>query len=104
MFSTRTGSSKWYHFLRPSKPGPKEPDKEEDQEPEVIKFDPKYKAIVKVNYGDRQHFDYDNDMMTWVSMNCPGSVDVKFPMDGRYYLLGFENPDDATFFKIKYSI
>jgi hypothetical protein len=47
-------------------------------------------------------------MLEWVNANSNGSVEVKvveithtFP-DTIY--IGFENPDDATFFKIKYAL
>jgi hypothetical protein len=73
-------------------------------------FDKKYKIILQFKRDDRYL-----DMIEWVDKNSNGSVDMKrnFALDqlGPTHLaaiqtifIGFEKEDDATFFKIKYSI
>ena len=64
-------------------------------------FDTKYKTIVKRSYKPGWV-----QMLEWVNSNSNGLVAVKF--NNRYgyeaIYIGFEDLDDALFFKIKYSI
>ncbi len=66
-------------------------------------FDPRYKIIIKFKCSPGY-----TEMLEWVDKNSAGSVDIKFDIgfgsgiDTLY--IGFERPDDATFFKIKYSV
>jgi hypothetical protein len=62
-------------------------------------FDKKYKVVLCYNF-DRSHW----DRVEWVDKNSNGLVEVKFPDESvaRIVYFGFENEDDATFFKIKY--
>lgn len=100
----------WRNFLRSSKPTPKEPDKEEDIESFEItpEFDKKYKIILKFKSTDEYY-----DMLDWVNKNSNNSVDIKRTWNlnpssnsvsiGNIFV-AFENEDDATFFRIKYTI
>lgn len=64
-------------------------------------FDKKYKIVLKQDYVPEYI-----SMLEWVDLNSNKSVDIKFNnaygMESIY--IGFEDPDDALFFKIKYSI
>jgi len=64
-------------------------------------FDKKYSIIIKRNYQPGYI-----DMLEWVNLNSNNSVDVKFnnAYGSEAIYIGFENSDDALFFKIKYSI
>ena len=68
-------------------------------------FDKKYKIIIKHAYGSDVDWDipYDEEMINWLNNNSIGSIDLKFSENSRHYYIGFEDPDDALFFKIKYS-
>lgn len=67
--------------------------------PEVIsdvKFDGKFKTIISVSQ------EYDNDMVDWINKNSNGNVSLQFSeQDGKCFI-GFENDDDALFFKIRF--
>jgi hypothetical protein len=64
-------------------------------------FDRKYKTVLK--------FETPPDfplMIDWVESNSNGLVSIKF-LDGAskaYMFVGFENLDDALFFKIKFMV
>lgn len=64
-------------------------------------FDKRYKIIIKKDYTSGYL-----DMLEWINTNSNDSVEVRFNniygQEGIY--IGFENSDDALFFKIKYSI
>jgi hypothetical protein len=68
-------------------------------------FDKKYKVIIKTEFSN----DY-FEKMTWVNDNSIGSVDIKNMTtpgintyeDNIYF--AFEEPSDATFFRIKFSL
>jgi hypothetical protein len=68
-------------------------------------FDKKYKVIVRTKYST----DY-FEKLTWVNSNSVGSVDVvnitASGMNTQWtdVYFAFEDPSDATFFKIKYSL
>ena len=63
-------------------------------------FDKKYKTIVRV----APRLDY-MMLVDWLNKNSKGSVDIRFVEGkGMELIVGFENPDDATFFKIKFMI
>ena len=77
-------------------------------------FDPKYKIILCKGI-DSQYV----EMINWVDRNSKNSVDVKVfnakphgdkwvetqpSQDNNMVFLGFENEDDAIYFKIKYSL
>ena len=67
----------------------------------IALFDEKYKTIIKYNYDPNY-----TEMLDWVNRNSKGSVDIKFDNDSSKcaLYLGFEEPDDALIFKIKYSV
>lgn len=65
------------------------------QQPE---FDKKYKTIVRCDY----YAGY-LEMLDWINQHSNSSVDVKID-NGVAIYVAFENPDDATIFKIKYSL
>lgn len=67
-------------------------------------FDRKYKIIIKYYYGPRFNQQYDEEMVNWIQTNSNGSVDLKISDKSQHYYIGFEDPDDALFFKIKYSV
>lgn len=62
-------------------------------------FDKKYKVIMKVPLDDSVF-----EKLEWANANTIGKVEIKGskidPTDSMYF--AFENPSDATFFKIKY--
>ena len=60
-------------------------------------FDKKYSIIIKCKYSV-DHF----ELISWVNLNTRGAADVKIVPEAVY--IGFENSDDALFFKVKYSI
>ena len=87
----------------------------EIQHPLSSYFDKKYKTIIC-----RKLSDIDQEMIEWLNQNSNGLVSVRI-LSGRTVTdgigwcphpvgpvtrmcLGFEDPDDALFFKIKYSI
>ena len=87
----------------------------EIQHPLSSYFDKKYKTIIC-----RKLSDNDQEIIEWINKNSNGMVSVRV-LSGRsvsdgigWYphpvgpitrmCLGFEDPDDALFFKIKYSI
>ena len=45
-------------------------------------------------------------MIDWINNNSDGSVDIKFAIEDAIDIVyfGFENEDDALYFKIKYNI
>lgn len=64
-------------------------------------FDNKYKVIIRFKSTPGYV-----GMLDWVNKNSIGSVDVWFTVeeDNCFIDLAFENPSDATFFKIKFSL
>ena len=64
-------------------------------------FDRKYPTIIKTNYTHNYL-----EMLDWVNSHSDGSVEVKFnnAYGSEAIYIGFENADDATYFKIKYII
>ena len=80
-------------------------------------FNKKYKVILKYTYDDHNTY---MSMLEWIDKNSNNSVEIKFPNNTNngevWYapaglrridpsiFIGFENADDATFFKIKYSV
>jgi hypothetical protein len=63
-------------------------------------FDKKYKIIVRCDYTD-----YFYKQVEWVNSNSNKSVDVKIVGPDyaiRDIYFGFEDPDDALVFKIKF--
>lgn len=73
--------------------------KKVEEVPEVIsnvKFDKKFRTIISVSQ------EYDNDMVDWINKNSNGNVSLQFSeQDGKCFI-GFENDDDALFFKIRF--
>jgi len=67
----------------------------------VPTFHKKYKSIIQ--YHSRSDIEF-YSAVDWVNNNTSGSVDIKRQISGNRAVLyiGFENSDDATFFKIKY--
>jgi hypothetical protein len=63
-------------------------------------FDKKFKMVVRRNYSPGWV-----DMLEWVNSNSNGLVEIKFnnTYGQEAIFVGFEDPDDALFFKIKYS-
>jgi len=77
----------------------------ETKEDLIPVFDKKYKFIIRLDSNLRfQLF----QLADWLNLNSTGAVDIKSHINSENYLesiyLAFENYDDATFFKIKYSI
>lgn len=65
-------------------------------------FDKKYKTIVSVDVKHNYQ-----EMIYWLNDNTRGSVDIKLDHDFKQKIkvyVGFENSDDALFFKIRFSI
>lgn len=84
----------------------------------IPKFEPKFKVIVKLGFPDNYA-----EILDWINNNSDGSVEVQLVkkdgtkvdsfipwytpagLQASYFMfVAFENEDDATFFKIKYSI
>ena len=63
-------------------------------------FDKKYKIVIKQSYHPGWV-----QMLEWVHSNSNGLVEVKFNngYGSEAIYIGFVDPDDALFFKIKYS-
>ncbi len=68
----------------------------------------RYKIIIKFLTPDNY-----TEMLDWVNNNTNGSVKVEKSRElyqngptsaTSMIYMGFENPDDATFFKIKYAV
>lgn len=64
-------------------------------------FAAKYKNILKYPY-DTTYV----EKVEWVNANSRNSVDIKFSVNSlthiQYIYFGFENSDDALYFKIKF--
>lgn len=67
-------------------------------------FDSKYKTILEYRYNENY-----SEMVNWIDFHSNGSVDIKYDGDfqsGCYDLksvfYGFEDPDDALIFRIKF--
>ena len=73
--------------------------KKVEEVPEVIsdvKFDKKFRTIVSVPQ------EYNNDMIDWINKNSNGNVSLQFSEQDSKCFIGFENDDDALFFKIRF--
>lgn len=66
-----------------------------------VMFDERFKTVIKCEYST----DYP-EMLFWLDQNTQNLVQVKF--DDSYgnesFYVGFESPDDALVFKIRYSV
>ena len=67
-------------------------------------FDRKYKTILEYRYNENY-----SEMVNWIDFHSNGSVDVQYGKDfseGLYNIktvfYGFEDPDDALIFRIKF--
>ena len=112
MFPTRTGPFKWSDLLRPFKSTQEEHVKEEDESTEVMPmFADRFTTILQCDYDENSI-----EMLDWINRNSISGVEVKiYPPERMYFAqtakikkriiyIGFENTDDALFFKIKYSL
>ena len=66
------------------------------------KFDKKYKTIVDIGWGGDADY---LEKITWLHENIRDGVDLQYGLKygNRRVYVGFESPDDALVFKIKYS-
>jgi hypothetical protein len=117
MFSTRIGSFKWSDFLRPFKSTKEKHVEEENQcVKEKVKpmFGEKFTTVLEYPYDDRHY-----EIMEWVDKNSTHGVEIQVHppefepsepwyapagIQKRTVYIGFENMEDALFFKIKYSV
>lgn len=81
-------------------------------------FDPKFKIVIKLPFPENYA-----EILDWINNNSEGSVEVQLRKEdgskvdpfipwytpaglirSQMMFVAFENEDDATFFKIKYSV
>ena len=68
---------------------------------QIPAFDKKYKTVIVIDYTLKY-----SEMMYWLDNNSKGLVDIKInhTQNKQAVHIGFENTDDALFFKIRFSI
>lgn len=64
-------------------------------------FDARFKIVIEHPRDDGYY-----QLLEWVNSNSHGSVQMAYEADhgGERIFIAFEDPDDALFFKIKYSV
>jgi len=67
----------------------------------VVNFDEKFRTIIKFPYQQEMYL----ELLYWLHDNTSGSADVKVLSNHGNVIVfvGFENPEDALVFKIRFS-
>ena len=71
-------------------------DTEEIKLEDPLQFEPKYKTVIEFTVDESY-----TEMLYWLHSNSSGSISIKGRSKSQV-CIGFENPDDAIVFRIKF--